>query len=106
MYQCFDITNNTTCELNNIKRGSYIKVTVDLSDAWIDVSKGMYGLNVKLFQLQNAQCPPRLITAISTKPIKPSPKQSQKEETKHKTFVPNLEEIIKKKKQLTKLPSK
>ena len=108
MYQCFDVTNNNTpCDLNDVKRGSYVKLVVDISEAWVDTGKSLFGLNIRLFQLQMAQCPLKVLstggkTTLSTKPQAVNAPTKQKEAPK-KAFVPNLDEIIKKRKQLTKL---
>lgn len=107
LHRCFDTTakDTKTYHLTDIRRGMYVKAILDFSEVLMDDKK--WGFVPKLFQMQVKTCPPMLLMPSSS-PL-PMPKavdtktatvSSSQATVIRKKFVPNLEEIIKKKNEL------
>jgi hypothetical protein len=115
MYSCFDTTSgkDMVCDLNDVKRGMLIKLILDCSEIIIDNKKA--GFSPRLFQLQAKGCPKSSFmkaasTSATTKThptVTPAVRKHKEEKdnsgtASRKAFVPNLEDIIKRKNQLQK----
>lgn len=109
MYACFNSSSGKEepSEISEIRKGMPISVTVDLNEVWIDKKK--WYIAPRLFQIQYKCCPQTTFLKASNSPT-PSSKTSAPIKSTNKTekqptktsikFVPNLEDIIRRKNEL------
>lgn len=94
MYQCF--TAGSPTDLMSAKRGVFVKLVLDLSSAWFDMSGKVFGLSPRLFHMLIMTCPMKFL-GPSERDLQPSTSAKVSVEKK---FVPSLDDIIKKRNEL------